>query len=201
MSLNKWSVRTVNTKKGSYAIITGKAYPQVKAGKNETTQVNAPISNRHAFYHDPAVQLSEADLDEIEGANGAPLCVEHNHKDVVGHVHHSWVDERDGRCLQIIGRIPMNERGKQIVKGIQCGKYKGFSVGYGTVLQPDGYGGHELQGKEFREISLVEEPFFDGCNLTVGVMASRASGAGYTQGNFRKQFNKIIENNSKKHYI
>ena len=173
---NKWSVRTVNTKKGSYAIITGKAYPQVKAGKNDTTTVTAPLRDRHAFYHDPAVQLSEADLDAIEGASGAPLCVEHNRSDIVGHVHHSWVEERDGRCLQIIGRIPMNSRGQRIVNDIRAGKYRGFSVGYGTELQPNGQGQYELQGKEFREISLVEEPFFEGCNLTVGVMASRAPG-------------------------
>lgn len=171
----KWSVRTVNTKKGSYAIITGKAYPQVKAGKNDTKTVTAHIQDREAFYYDPAVQLSEADLDDIEGANGAPLCVEHNTRDVVGHVHHSWLN---GQCLQIIGRIPMNERGKQVVKQIQAGKYRGFSVGYGTELQPDGQGNYELQGKQFREISLVEEPFFEGCNLTVGVMASRAPAGG-----------------------
>lgn len=176
--MKKWSVRTVNTKKGEYFVITGKAYPEVKAGKNDTTHVVAPIRNRQAYYHDPAVQLSEADLDEIEGAAGAPLCVEHNRTDVVGHVHHSWVEEDKGRCLKIIGRIPMNERGKRVVEDIKCGKYRGFSVGYGTKLAKTANGGHELEEKTFHEISLVEEPFFQGCDLTVGVMASKKGNLG-----------------------
>ena len=183
--MSKWSVRTINTKKGQYALVTGKAYPQVKAGKNETNQVKAPIHNRQAYYHDPAVQLSEADLDAIEGAAGAPLCVEHNKEDVVGHVHHSWIDEDNGRCLSIIGRIPMNDRGKKVVDDIKSGKFKGFSVGYGTRLQRNGTGGHELEEKTFHEISLVEEPFFNGCDLTVGVMASK-------KGNLGNNFVKLL---------
>lgn len=184
-SKSKWSVRTVNTKKGQYAIVTGKAYPQVKAGKNSTTTVRAPLNNRQAFYHDPAVQLSDADMDEIDGATGAPLCVEHNKQDVVGYVHHSWVEEDKGRCLQIIGRIPMNDRGKKVYSDIKAGKYRGFSVGYGTDLQSFADGTHQLNEKKFHEISLVEEPFFEGCNLSVSVMASK-------KGNLGNNFTKLL---------
>lgn len=174
MSNNKWSVRTVNSKKGQYCLVTGKAYPEVKAGKNATTTVHAHIKDREAFYHDPAIQLSEADMDDIDGATGAPLCVEHNKNDVVGYVHHSWIEEDNGRCLQIIGRIPMNGRGKKVFEEIQCGKYKGFSVGYGATLHATGPGTHKMQEKVFREISLVSEPFFKGCDLTMSVMASKS---------------------------
>jgi hypothetical protein len=172
-----WSVQTRNTRSGTYAIIKGKAYPQITLGTNPTRTVSAPLPHhgpaaREAFYNDPAVKLSEADLDDIDGATGAPLCVEHNQKDVVGHVHHSW--RAEGQCLEIIGRIPLNTtRGKQIVADIQCGKYKGFSVGYSTDLHPET---GDVLCKRFNEISLVEEPFFEGCNLTVGVMASKNAG-------------------------
>lgn len=184
-SKSKWSVRTVNTKKGKYAIVTGKAYPQVKAGKNLTTTVRAHPKNRQAFYYDPAVQLSDADMDEIDGATGAPLCVEHNKQDVVGYVHHSWLEEDKGRCLQIIGRIPMNTRGKQVYEDIKAGKYRGFSVGYGTDLKAYTDGTHRMQEKTFHEISLVEEPFFEGCNLSVSVMASK-------KGNLGNNFTKLL---------
>ncbi len=168
-----WSVKTVNSKKGSYAIVKGRAYPEVVKGKNATKTVKANHTDRKAFYNDPAVKLSDADLDEIDGAEGAPLCFEHDRKDVVGNVHHSWIED-GGRCLQIVGRIPLNERGRKLVDEIQCGKVKGFSVGYGTEMDcPDGnWETKNLTSKTFHEISLVYEPFFEDCNLTVGVLAS-----------------------------
>ncbi|MBX9637213.1 MAG: HK97 family phage prohead protease [Nitrosomonas sp.] len=183
----KWSIRTVNTKKGKYAIVTGKAYPQVKAGANATSTVRAPLDNREAFYNDPAVILSDADMDKFDGAENVPLCIEHNRNHVVGHVHHSWIQEQDGkRCLKIIGRIPIESReGKKVFEDIQAGKYTGFSVGYGTDLETNGNGTHRLNEKIFREISLVEQPFFEGCNLTLSVMASK-------KGNLGNNFTKLL---------
>jgi phage head maturation protease len=136
--------------------------------------VRASTRNRREFYNDPAIKVSTHDLDEINGAEGAPLCFEHNKNDVVGTVRHSWLDE-DGKRLQIWARIPLNERGRKIVEEIQCGKIKGFSVGYEADMDlPEGAPLEEKQlvEKTFHEISLVYDPFFPGCNLTVGVAAS-----------------------------
>jgi hypothetical protein len=47
----------------------------------------------------------------------------------------------------------------------------GFSVGYKTDLNH--HDSTTLMSKAFREISLVDEPFFEGCNLTVGVLAGK----------------------------
>lgn len=175
-SPKSWSVRTATGKKGTYALIYGTAYNEVLPGSNPTTKVRAPSHHRPSFYYDPAVKLSESDLNEIDGAWGAPLCVEHNEADVVGHVAHSWL--RDEKELQITGRIPIKDaegrdipRGQQIVSDIQNGHLRGFSVGYKTDITSDG----ELKEKTFDEISLVREPFFTGCDLTVGVYASKDS--------------------------
>jgi len=165
-----WSSQQTKTKKtGSFAIIKGKAYPRVLAGNNPTRRVSTSMHDRDNFYHDPAIKLSESDLDAINRAEGAPLCYEHNRSDVVGQVHHSWLDDNEGKCLQIIGKIPTDTaRGQKIVADIKCGKIKGLSVGYGASLA----GGNMVASKTFHEISLVKEPFFDGCDLTVGVQAS-----------------------------
>jgi hypothetical protein len=176
---SKWSVRTVNDKSGSYAIVKGRAYPEVLAGANPTRNIKADIGNREEFYRDPAVKLSDDDLDAIDGATGAPICYEHNKSDVVGAVHHSWIDAQDGRCLKVIARIPLKDehgraiaRGERIVEEIRAGKITGFSVGYSNGIGA----GKTLKDKAFHEISLVSEPFFEGCNLTVGVVASNEGG-------------------------
>ena len=170
-----WSVRTMNTKRGQYAIVTGKAYPSIMKGQNPTRVVQSALNNRETFYRDPAIQLTTSDLDALDGAEGAPMCVEHNKKDVVGSIHHTYIDADDPeKGWKIMARIPLNDRGKRVVADIKAGKLNGFSVGYGNVLDRDARTGiNKLDFKEFREISLVNEPFFDGCNLSVSVTASK----------------------------
>jgi len=159
-----------------YALISGRAYPDLIKGKNSTTRVKASQHDREAFYRDDAVRLSDEYMSEIDGAIGAPLCYEHRRNDVVGEVTHSWVDEGAGRYMHINARIPLNDRGKKIVDKIRRGKITGFSVGYATRLVEASK--KNVREKNFYEISLVKEPFFDGCHLTVGVLASDAAGAG-----------------------
>lgn len=174
MSWTQRQSTTQNKKEPRYAIITGTAYPYITKGSNATNVVDVPLptaEERKRFYTHAAVVLSDSDMDDLDGAEGAPLCVNHNRSDCVGRVHHSWIDS--GRALQIVGRIPLNtERGRQVVADIRCGKLKGLSVGYGTVLTEKERGVHRVESKRFHEISLCPEPFFDGCNLTVGVLAS-----------------------------
>lgn len=183
---NRWSVRTATGKKGSYAIVSGIAYDQVVAGQNTTKQVTTDIRDRESFYRDPAVKLSEYDLDDIDGAIGAPLCVQHKKNDVVGFVSHSWLN--NGNTLKITGRIPIKDadgndipRGQQIVADIKCGKLKGFSVGYRNDIK-----NNSLHAKIFDEISLVDEPFFENCLLSTAVMASKSD-----EGILMKQINQL----------
>lgn len=160
---------TTHTADGQYAIIQGTAYPRVIPGDNPTRHVHASLNDRRALYNDAAIRLCDEDLTAFNGTEGAPLCVEHNPADVVGRVHHSFID--DGRCLRIWGRIPLTDRGKDIVADIQAGRIAGLSVSYGNSLQDNGIT-RKLTAKTFREISLVKKPFFSGCDLTVGVIAS-----------------------------
>ena len=178
-----WSLRSHNRPSaGRYAIIKGRAYPRVQRGKNPTDVIDIPLpqesGRREQYYNHAAVTLSDSDLDDIEGAEGAPICEEHNRNDRVGVVHHSWVNTADGgRALDIIGRIPLDtERGRRVIEDIRCGRIKGLSVSYGTDLEERGDGTRKLKSKTFHEISLCREPFFEGCNLSVGVVASAKQG-------------------------
>lgn len=151
-----------------YFLFAGRAYPNIIPKKNTTTQVRSQIDNREQYYRDDAVVISESNLDKWNGTEGYPVCVEHNLKDVVGTIHHTWLTDNS---LKIQGRIELfdergnpNERGQQIAQGIRDGTYKGLSVGYSVnVNKSNGY----LRGKEFREISIVKEPFFGDCTLSV----------------------------------
>ena len=160
-SKQPWSIRTRNTRKGQYAIVTGKAYPSVMQGKNPTRVIQSALNDRESFYRDPAVKLTTSDLDALDGAEGAPMCVEHKLSDVVGNVHHTFIDEDDPqKGWKIMARIPLNERGRKVVADIKAGKLNGFSVGYGNSIDQSRTGVNTLDSKEFREISLVHEPFF-----------------------------------------
>ncbi len=168
-----------------YFYVTGRAYPKIVQGSNATKIVTNPVHDRERFYNDPAIKLSEENMDQFNGTEGAPLCVEHNIKDVVGTVHHSWLGDGDNRALKIVAKIDKNStRGKQIVQDIRAGKLKGLSVGYGTELITNGKTGvTTLDSKRFREISLVAEPFFENCNLSWSVSAS-AKNPGFKNPNY-----------------
>jgi hypothetical protein len=174
-----------NKKRGTYAIVHGRGYPRVTKGRNSTNQITAPSQDREQLWRDPAVVLSDADLDECDGAQGLNLCYEHNQADVVGKVSCTYINDKEGDTLDLIARIPIkDEHGNDIVRGlemveqIRAGRIKGFSVGYDADVRQGGV----VHGKQFNEISLVEEPFFGGCNITVGVMAS-ATGSAQDSGN------------------
>lgn len=177
-----WTLKRVSGKgKSKYYIVAGRAYPSVLEGKNPTNVVSSHPSDREAFYRDKAVVLSDENMDEFDGTEGAPLCVEHDLSDVVGKVHHAWLGDGDKRALKIIARVPTHdEQGRSIDRGIKCvadiqaGRYKGFSVGYGADITTGRKTGiTKVEGKNFREISLVEDPFFEDCRLSHKVEASK----------------------------
>lgn len=177
-----WSSAQRDTRRrGTYAILHGRAYPRVHKGANVSNVVRASAHDREQLWRDPAIVLSDRDLDECGGAHGLPLKYEHGRDpevrdETVGSVQYTSLADDDG--LDIVARVPIRtpdgrdiERGLQIVEQVRAGRIKGFSVGY----RADVRGGGRVVGKQFDEISLVEEPFFEGCNLTVGVVASAAA--------------------------
>lgn len=172
MSELSWTKKQEPT--GKWFVITGTAYENVVRGKNATNEVKANTRVREEFYHDEAVRLSDEDLNKTNGVDGLPICVEHNTRDVVGKVHHSWHGSSANRVINIIARIDQTTpRGKQVVADLKAGKYTGFSIGYSTGLSTNGRTGKTtLESKEIREISLVEQPFFEKCQLAMGVEAS-----------------------------
>lgn len=153
----------------------GTAYDQTVAGQNKTSLVSTDLGNRDSFYYDPAVRLSEKDLDDHNGGEKLPICVEHNTEDVVGYVHHSFSGDGEKRALKVIARIDQEtKRGREIVAELKAGRYKGFSIGYGAGMTTDRRTGQtSIDSKQLREISLVEKPFFENCHLSYGVTASR----------------------------
>lgn len=185
MSTTKWSVRTRNDKSGTYALYHGRAYPNVAKQAPADNIVRTDYSSAKSIYNDPVFQLNEQDMDDLDGADGAPICYEHNKGDVVGFVKHSYVNGSgsDGdQALDIIARIPVKDadgypigRGEEIVQQIMAGKIKGFSVNYTAKVD---HNTNMLRSKAFHEISLVREPFFGGCDLNVGVMASADNDGG-----------------------
>jgi hypothetical protein len=175
-----------NHKRGTYAIVHGRTYPRVTKGANVTNRITAPGRDREQLWRDPAIVLSDADLDECEGAKGLNLCYEHNPNDVVGKVSCTYINDKEGDTLDLIARIPIKDdhgnditRGLEMVESIRAGRIKGFSVGYDADVRQGGY----VHGKQFNEISLVEEPFFGGCNITVGVVASSSNNSAQDSGN------------------
>jgi hypothetical protein len=162
-----------------YFVVTGRAYPNVLKGKNPTDVVEADLQDRQQLYHDKSMMLSDANLDEFNGTQGAPIWEEHGQygKHQVGYVHHSWVTEKEkggARGLKIIARIPLGDEhphGERVARLIKEGHYTGFSVGYEASLVQDKRA-TRVGSKSFREISLVREPFFDNCQLSWGVEAA-----------------------------
>lgn len=176
-----WSSRTRSKATGKRLLLKGTAYPNVAPGSGATRKIKADKNDRHSYYHDPAVRLNEKNLDDIDGAQGAPICYKHDESDVVGMVTHSWLREDDqGRQpLEIIAELPLddygrclNSRGVDVRREIEEKRIRGFSVRYTTKYGKDDM----VNEKLFQEISLVPEPFFDGCNLTMSVVAGQNQG-------------------------
>jgi hypothetical protein len=200
MSSSSWTHKNKKAPKERWYVFAGRAYPQVVQGSNKTTRITSNMDDRDSFYNDPAVMLSDADLDRVNGAEGKPLCVEHKLSDQVGYVHHSWIGDGDKRSLKIIGRISLEtERGREVVREIKAGKLNGLSVGYGTDLVSNWNNSQtELLDKNFREISLVFAPFFTGCDLAqVGVTATKNP----NHNNFEKKPNLLLRVDASKEIL
>lgn len=172
----RWSQRIRNDKKGKYAIVSGVAYHSLVDGPNPITKITGDLSNKNSWAHDPAFRLSTHDIDQLDGAEGAPLCVEHNRNDIVGHVHHSYIDQDDPKKgWRIMARLNLEtDRGKQVFQDIQQGRLNGFSVGLTNDMNTNyKTGERHISGRNFHEISLVDQPFYDGCDLSIALKAGK----------------------------
>lgn len=147
---------------------SGIAYNRLIIGDNPTKQITSNLHDRESYYQDDAIRLSTKDLENFKNINGKPLCVEHDTSKVVGEIHHHWIGENDGR-LRIWGRIYTDtEEGKLAAQKVQNKQFSGLSVGYDARLEQDNLtGASSVFCKSFGEVSLCEEPFFDGCMITV----------------------------------
>lgn len=188
MKSSSWSEsrRETPSKKGQgkYALLYGKGYPRVLKGGNPTDRITTSAhAPREVLWRDPAIVLSDADLDECEGAQGLPLKYEHGRDPEVGDATLGTVQYThlaDDDSLNLIARVPIEDHegrpidlGVRMMEQVRAGRIRGFSVGYDNDVREGG----RVVGKQFNEISLVEEPFFEGCNVMVGVVASDAPGA------------------------
>jgi len=147
-----------------YKRIWGIAYKNVLKGDNPTKHVTASQKDRDALYNDPAIRLSEGDLERFKSLKGKPICREHDRSVVLGHIHGYDVDPVDGH-LRVMARIFTDtEEGRQAAEQLERGELNGLSVGYTTSMYQ---GTTKVASKSFDELTLTEEPFFEGCQVTV----------------------------------
>lgn len=140
---------------------TGIAYKNVLKESQVSSRVTADLNSRKSMYNDNAIRLSEKDLKDFNGIDGKPICLEHRPHLEVGKIHHHWIDDEGN--LRISGRIFTDSKdGQRMAEEVRCGNFRGLSVGYDAFLDD-----HEVLKKEFHEISLCKEPFFEGCQVKV----------------------------------
>jgi len=119
---------------------------------------------RRAFYHDEAVKFTHDELRQMEHQlKDLPLCLEHDRARPIGQVIDNWVDS-DGH-LGIAAYVQAtDDYHRAVVARIDAGELAAFSVCYLPVRQP---GSTHITHKRMCEVSLVKDPFFPGCNVTV----------------------------------
>jgi len=144
-----------------YRIVSGISYPRLYTGDNQPREIKGGIGEDRNFYHDESIKLSKNDVD---GFVGKPICLEHDKNTEVGHITAAWQDRENH--MRITARIYTDTpEGEQTFERINNGNLRGFSVGYDVscaVDDPD-----KIVGKRFNEISVCEEPFFQGAEITV----------------------------------
>ena len=143
--------------------VWGVAYTNVIPGDNPTKRVTAHMGDRQQLYNDPAVRLSQADLERFKSLKGKPICREHDPNVVLGYIHGYDVG-RDGH-LRVMARIYTDsDEGIQACEDLERGNLNGFSVGYSASMDR---GSSTVSSKTFHELTLTKEPFFEGCRVSV----------------------------------
>lgn len=147
-----------------YRVLHGVGYPHLIKGCNPTNVIEANLNDRKGVYYDNAVRLSETDLSNFGTIVGKPLRLEHQEQDV-GQITRAWVDA-EGQ-LRINAHLYVDTPlGRDIDRRLQEGTLRGLSVGYESHVDTS-RGLAEITHKTFHEISICEQGFFPGANISV----------------------------------
>lgn len=142
-----------------YRLIYGKSYPRVFVGERQPKHISSDLSDPDSYYHDDALKLAKGDVGRFVGK---PLCYEHDKDNHIGKITAAWVDTEGN--MRITGHVYTDTKdGEKLFREINCGKKKGLSVGYGVLRN---------FGKDIQEISIVDEPFFEGAGITITASSS-----------------------------
>lgn len=161
-----------------YRLIYGKSYPRVYLGDQQPKHVSSDLSDPHSFYHDEAFKLAKGDVGRFVGK---PLCFEHDKDNHIGKITAAWVDSEGN--MRITGHVYTDTKeGNELFKEINCGKRKGLSVGYGVLRD---------FGKDIQEISIVDEPFFDGAEIKI--TASSTNNPNYKSNLAKESKNLVLQ--------
>jgi hypothetical protein len=161
-----------------YRLIYGKSYPRVFVGERQPTHISSDLSDPDSYYHDDALKLASGDVGRFVGK---PLCFEHDKNNHVGKITAAWVDTEGN--MRITGHVYTDTKeGTELFKEINCGKRKGLSVGYGVLRN---------FGKDIQEISIVDEPFFEGAEIKI--TASTTNNPNYKSNLAKESKNFVLE--------
>ena len=151
-----------------YRIVSGISYPRLYVGANQPREIKTGIdAETRGYYHDESIKLNS---DDVQGFVGKPICLEHDPNVKVGQITAAWQD-RDNH-MRITARIFTDtETGKETFDRINKGDLRGFSVGYDVSC--DKANPNQVSGKHFNEISVCQEPFFAGAEITVAAATKK----------------------------
>ena len=142
-----------------YKVIYGISYPNLHHEGDQPIKISSNAQNREEFYNDPAIRLSSQDCEYFKNKD---ICLEHNENDKVGVITDAWKDSDNH--MRMTARIFVDTpRGELIYDNVKCGKLKGLSVGYSVPIDHN----DEIIYKNCKEISLCENPFFNGAEVKI----------------------------------
>ena len=109
---------------------------------------------RRKVYNSDYMKLSKSDA-KFADMKGLPIQVEHRGSPV-GRIIHNYVNSRDQLC--IIAKVTCSETAVKV----RNKEYNKLSISFSRIFDEKG----SKKSDKFREVSLVEEPFFDDCVIT-----------------------------------
>jgi len=175
--------------------VTGIAYPKAQPGSGPANaRITSDLKDPQSYYRDPALQLTENDLDRNQNFRGLPLCVEHKHNPPhPGPVGGGGPGGSGGRgsggaCGNCVGEVlearVLKDNSVYIVASVFAStptgaaakeriirkELSGFSMGY--LNHRDSRDNRVVTGRTICEISLCAKPFFAGCDIAVSASAA-----------------------------
>lgn len=131
---------------------------------------------RKQFYHDNAIKLSESNIATTEFL-GKPIYVNHDKNLRVGTIIAAWCAKNNPNHLLLFGKVTNQET----IKKVDDGTLRSFSMGYSAGMKTfkgeenSKFNSYVVAAKQIEEVSLCEEPFFDGCTVELTMSKKRPS--------------------------